>query len=803
MRCIGMKALRMTATTSLILQVTGMTCSGCAARLQSRLAAEPGVESASVNLALDQAEIITETTADVWPRLTAAVRDSGFGIAEERVELVIGGMSCAACAGRVERALSSVSGVLAAPVNVALERADVRLVRGVADRGDLIKAVEAAGYQARLIDEPGEAEAPPTDDGRAELIAAALLTLPLVGQMLVMATGLGGHLPVWVELALATPVQFWFGRRFYGAAWRALKARSGNMDQLVVLGTSAAYFYSLWLVISLGASAGGKLYFEAAAVIVTLILTGKFLESRAKRSASSAIRELMELQPERARLLRGGQEVEVPIGAVAVGDVAIVKPGERIPVDGELVKGESELDESLITGESLPVLRQIGDVVVAGAVNGSGLLHVRAQKIGKDTTLAAIGRLVNAAQSGKAPIQRLVDRISAVFVPVVLLFSALTLAGWLLAEADLETALVAAISVLVIACPCALGLATPTALVAGTGAAAKQGILIKDIETLERAHHIDTVVFDKTGTLTLGKPELTDILAVDGDENALLALAAAAQAGSEHPLAHGVVRAAARLDLAPLEQFQAFVGQGVEAVVAGQCIRIGRADFAAPEADAAWRAKAAALEAAGRTVVWVARDGVLLGLLALADTVRADAAAAIADLKARGIAVILLTGDNRATAQRIAADLGIDRIEAEVRPEDKAAAVKALADAGRTVAMVGDGVNDAPALAAASVGVAMGGGAAVAAEAAGITLMRPMPGLLGSAMVIAAKTSQKIQQNLFWAFIYNVIGLPVAALGYLNPAFAGAAMALSSVSVVTNSLLLKRWWPQAVRSDHK
>lgn len=788
--------------TRFLLPVTGMTCSGCAARVQNRLSAETGVVSANVNLALDVAEVEAEAGAQSLPSLASAVRDLGFGIAEERIELAIIGMTCSSCAGRIERAVSGVPGVLGVSVNLALETAEVRVARGSLDPRALISAIEAAGYRARQLDDEvsidpsSEAEAIDRRE-RTELIIAAALTLPLVVQMIVMVAGIEWHMPVWLEVALATPVQFWIGRRFYRAAWRALKARSGNMDQLVVLGTSAAYFYSLWMVISQGGLAGVHLYFEAAAVIVTLVLAGKYLESRAKRSASSALRELMALQPQRARILRGGEEIELATSEVALGDVVVVKPGERIPVDGLVIKGESEIDESLITGESLPVLRKPDDAVVAGAINGTGLLRLRAERIGKDTTLAAIARLVSQAQAGKAPIQRLVDRISGVFVPVVLVFAALTFAGWLLTGHALEPSLIAAISVLVIACPCALGLATPTALVAGTGAAARQGILIKDIETLERAHHIDTVVFDKTGTLTLGKPAVTETMAVDGDDNALLALAASAQSGSEHPLANGIVHAAKAkgLELGSLERFEAHVGQGVEAVVGGATIRIGRPDFALDEVAMDWRKRALSLEAEGKTVVWIAAGGKLRGLIAMADTLRPDAAEAVRSLKVRGIEVVLLTGDNRATAERIAADVGIAKVEAETRPETKAAFIISLVEQGRRVAMVGDGVNDAPALAAATVGVAMGGGAAVAAEAAGITLMRPKPALLSGAMTIAAKTSGKIRQNLFWAFIYNVIGLPIAALGLLNPAIAGAAMALSSVSVVTNSLLLKRWRP--------
>ena len=713
------------------------------------------------------------------------------------VTLPIGGMSCAGCANAVERALVNVQGVDKVTVNLALENADVQLSGSQADLFLLVDAVRAAGYSTHLpdqIDAEGSPEHSPSDE-KMELTAAILLTVPLVLPMLAMVAGNPWHWPVWVELALATPVQFWIGRRFYAGAWRGLMNRTGNMDQLVVLGTSAAYLFSLGLVLSRGSTAQGQLYFEAAAVIITLVLTGKYLENRAKRSASAALRELMALQPEYARVRRDGQEFDIAVAEIAKDDIVVVRPGERLPVDGRIAEGQSELDESLVTGESMPVMRQTGEPVIAGSMNGNGLLLVQAKGVGRDTTLARIAELVARAQTGKAPIQRLVDRISSIFVPVIIVISLATFIFWLSLGEPFEMALVAAISVMVIACPCALGLATPTALVAGTGAAAKAGILIADIQTLERAHRLDTIIFDKTGTLTEGRPQISDIFATDDNVGRLLQLAASAQQGSEHPLGKAMVSAAKEqgLSLVPPRSFAARTGEGISAEIEGKTIRIGRKQFAIADGPSPLDNQAYGLEAAGKTVAWVGLDGMLGGIIAMADQVRDDAALAVRELQGRGLKVVMASGDNRATAQRIGDDLGIEQVEAELRPEDKVRLLRNLKQQGHHVGMVGDGINDAPSLASADVGFAMGGGSAVAGEAAGITLMRPRPSLILPAMEIAAKTDAKIKQNLFWAFIYNVVGIPIAAFGLLNPAIAGAAMALSSVSVVSNSLLLKRW----------
>ncbi|HFD15699.1 MAG TPA: copper-translocating P-type ATPase [Rhodospirillales bacterium] len=779
-----------------------MSCAACATRVQKALRAATGVAEAEVNLALERAEVKLAPGADPAAVVEAVAR-AGYRVPETRLRLVVRGMTCAACATRVEKALRSVPGVIDASVNLPLERAEVRVPEGAVEVADLLAAVRRIGYEAQLAEEEGGEEAGREEAGRGvpwTLLLAVVLTLPLVAQMVWRALGVAYDLSPWLEVLLATPVQFVSGWHFYRGAWKALKARSGNMDLLVAMGTSAAYLYSLVLVLLYGDAVAGKLYFEASAVIITLVMTGKWLEERAKRSASEAIRRLMSLRPEIARVVRDGREVEVPVGEVRVGDLLVLRPGERVPVDGEIVDGESEFDESLVTGESMPVARGPGQPVIAGALNGAGMVRFTATRVGKDTTLARIARLVEQAQAGKAPIQRLVDQVSAVFVPVVVVIALLTFGGWLALGGTFETALVAAVAVLVIACPCALGLATPMALVAGTGSAARAGILIRDIETLERAHNVDVVVFDKTGTLTEGRPEVTAVIPVEGDEAALLALAATAQSGSEHPLGRAMVRAAEERGLAigAADSFASVVGQGVEAVVEGRPVRIGRGPFVAERAPlpAELEARARELEDQACTVVWVAVEDRVLGLIALADRIREDAARAVERLHGQGVRTVMLSGDNRRAAERVAARLGIDEVRAPVRPEDKSGEVERLRAQGHVVAMVGDGINDTPALAAADVGIAMGSGADAALETAGITLMRTRPTLVPAALEIAKVTRRKIWQNLFWAFIYNTSGIPLAAAGYLSPELAAAAMAASSLSVVTNSLTLRRWRPR-------
>lgn len=715
------------------------------------------------------------------------------------VRLDITGMTCAACATRVERALSRTPGVLRATVNLALERADIAIAPDGPDRAALAETVRGAGYQVRApATVTEEVEGRPWLE-TATLAAAILLTLPLVLNMMAMTLGLPWHLSPITELILATPVQVWAGARFYRGAWASLRHRSPGMDVLVALGTSAAWGYSAVQVALHGDAAMGHLYFEAAAVVITLVLLGKRLEARAKRGAGAALRALMALRPETARVLTADGPVERPVADLAPGDRILVRPGERFPVDARVEAGESEVDESLVTGESLPVAKRPGDAVAAGALNGTGALTLEATAVGEDSTIARIVRLVEAAQSGKAPIQKLVDRISAVFVPIVLVLAVLTFAGWLVAGGSLDQALGAAVAVLVIACPCAMGLATPAAIVTGTGAAARAGILIRDIETIERAPRIDTVVFDKTGTLTEGRPAVTEV--IGGEPDSLLALAAAVQAGSEHPLARAVEAEAARRGLAvpAASRIAARPGRGVVGTVDGAGVAIGNAALMREAGAALPEALAQTIgehEAAGRTAMLVAVGGTVRGAIAVADPVKPGAAEAVARLTAAGIGVRMLSGDARAVADSVAGRVGIAAVEAPVRPEEKAGAVARLRAGGAKVAMVGDGINDAPALAEADLGIAMGGGADVALEAAAITLMRPDPRLVADALAISRATWNKVRQNLFWAFAYNVIGLPLAALGLLNPALAGAAMALSSISVVANALLLRRWRPR-------
>ena len=786
----------------LVLPVRGMTCAACVSRVEKALSAVPGVQAANVNLAAEQALVSYEAATTGPLELAQAIQRTGFQVPDEELELHLSGMTCASCVGRVEAALSRLPGVHSVQVNLATELAAVRLTAGVLTPAELVATVEKAGYGATLKTSDVAREKALEEDAERRLrregwmvLGAAVLSLPLVGQMILMLLGAPVQLPAWVELVLATPVQFVFGFRFYLAAGKALRAGSGNMDLLVALGTSAAYFFSLYQM-----TGGGDLYFEAAAVVITLVLFGKWLETRAKRGTTRAIRALMDLRPETARVLRGGAELELAIAEVISGDTVIVKPGERLPVDGTVLSGPSAVDESLITGESLPVAKAEGDAVVGGAINGTGLLRLRATTVGAASTLARIIRLVEGAQASKAPVQKLVDRVSAIFVPVVVAIALGTLIAWWAIGGDFEAALVAAVSVLVIACPCALGLATPTAIMVGTGAAARAGILIKDAQALEAAHKVDAMVLDKTGTLTEGHPAVTDVVTLEGDEDALLALAAAAQSASEHPLARAVLDQAEErgLSLAPVDDFASLTGKGLTASVQGRVLGLGNRALMAElgVATAALEEQASDLETAGRTVMWLGLtepNPQPLGLIAVADPIKPAATAAVARLHRLGIKTVMLTGDNQRTAQVVADEVGIDEVVAGVLPEQKATEVERLRRAGNTVAMVGDGINDAPALAAADIGFAMGSGTDVAMETAGMTLMRGDPSLLADAVGVSRATYNKIKQNLFWAFIYNLIGIPLAALGMLSPVIAGAAMAFSSVSVVSNSLLLRRW----------
>ncbi|EJL07526.1 heavy metal translocating P-type ATPase [Pseudomonas chlororaphis] len=792
----------MSESTTFDLPIAGMTCASCAGRVERALSKVAGAAAVSVNLATEQARV--QAPSDSLPALMAAVQDAGYSVPAHSLELNIGGMTCASCVGRVERALAKVAGVTRVSVNLANERAHIDLL-GQVDSADLIAAVSKAGYSATLW----QAEHPERDDQeqrlrreRWSLVLAILLALPLVLPMVVQPFGLHWMLPAWAQFVLATPVQFIFGARFYIAAWKAVRAGAGNMDLLVALGTSAGYGLSLYQWAITPAGGMPHLYFEASAVVIALVLLGKYLESRAKRQTASAIRALEALRPERAIQVIDGREQEVAISALRLNDLVLVKPGERFPVDGEVVEGQSHADEALISGESLPVPKQPGDPVTGGAINGEGRLLVRTLALGAETVLARIIRLVEDAQAGKAPIQKLVDRVSQVFVPAVLVLALATLIGWWLYGAPLETALINAVAVLVIACPCALGLATPTAIMAGTGVAARHGILIKDAEALERAHEVSTVVFDKTGTLTSGTPRIAHLDAVDGDEDRLLQLAGALQRGSEHPLAKAVLDLCAerQLAVADVSASQSLTGRGIAGTLDGRQLALGNRrlleESGLQAGDLA--ASAQAWETEGRTLSWLIEQQPqprVLGLFAFGDTLKPGALQAVQQLSARHIGSHLLTGDNRGSAKVVAEALGITDVHAEVLPADKAATVAELKKTG-VVAMVGDGINDAPALAAADIGIAMGGGTDVAMHAAGITLMRGDPRLVPAALEISRKTYAKIRQNLFWAFVYNLIGIPLAAFGLLNPVLAGAAMALSSVSVVSNALLLKTWKPK-------
>ena len=835
------------------LDIGGMTCASCAMRVEKALAKVPGVVRASVNLATEKARIDSDATVEL-ETLANAVRKAGYEATPsaraddaasvqtpQTAELTIGGMTCASCAMRVEKALAKVPGVASASVNLATETATVNLSDAATEAEALIAAVKKAGYEASLIAPPDTTPAEdnagsalPADRKReqtrrelAAVLASAVLTLPLAAPMIGEWFGVHVMLAPWLQFGLASIVQFVFGARFYRAAYRAVRAGAGNMDLLVALGTSAAYGISVY---ELATHPGDMmhLYFEASAVVITLVRFGKWLEARAKRQTTDAIRALNALRPDRARIRVGADERDVPLAQVRVGTVVIVRPGERVPVDGAVLEGRTHIDESLITGESLPVAKEPGARATGGSINGEGAIAVTTTAIGAETTLARIIRLVESAQADKAPIQRLVDRVSEIFVPAILAIAAFTLAGWLIAGAGGETAILNAVAVLVIACPCALGLATPAAIMAGTGVAAKHGVLIKDAEALETAHRVNIVAFDKTGTLTVGQPSVTAFEPIGGmGRDEALALAAAVQRHSDHPLARAVVKAYEAAMSASAEEpstsdeaadstavaapasatalaasaARAVPGRGVEADIDGHTLALGSTRWL-NELGIALQpehiARAKQLEADGNTVSWLMRRDsqapAALALIAFGDTVKPTARAAVERLARMGIRSVLVTGDNHGSAASVARALGIDEFHAEVLPDDKARVIRDLKiNSAGIVAMAGDGINDAPALAAADIGIAMATGTDVAMHAAGITLMRGDPALVADAIDISRKTWRKIQQNLFWAFVYNLIGIPLAAFGLLNPMLAGAAMAFSSVSVVTNALLLRGW----------
>lgn len=721
------------------------------------------------------------------------------------LDFSIEGMTCASCAGRIEKALLAVPGVTSATVNLATDRVLVSRTGPDGSPAPLLSAIERAGYSASLSAVGTAARSQNTAE-HLEIIIAVLLTLPLLAPMVGEGLGLSLMLPAWIQWMLATPVQFWVGARFYRAGWKAAWARSGNMDLLVALGTSAAYGLSVYQWLGLRHQHSTHLYFEAAAVVITLVRLGKWLEARAKRHTTDAIRALQALRPETARVRVDGGEREMPIAELRIGDEVVVRPGERIPVDGEILSGDTHVDESMLTGESLPVVKTVGARVVGGALNGEGLIVAKTMAVGSESTLARIVRAVEDAQAGKAPIQRLVDRISSVFVPAILVIALMTFVGWILVGADISVGILNAVAVLVIACPCALGLATPTAIMAGTGVAAQHGILIKDAEALERLHAVNVVVFDKTGTLTAGLPRLTAYVAWSGNHKDLLTQAAAVQHGSEHPLARAVSDTAANAGITPVTAtaFKTLAGYGVVAQIGERLLAVGNERLMAQRGVDlnALLALGREHERAGETVSWLAQlepSAELIGLLAFGDALKPESVAAIAELHAQGIRTIMLTGDNQGSADHIARQLDINEVHALALPADKAAVIIGLRQAGNQVAMVGDGINDAPALAAADIGIAMGGGTDIAMHAAGVTLMRGDPLLLADAIDISRRTYNKIRQNLFWAFVFNLVGVPLAGAGLLNPMIAGAAMAFSSVSVITNALLLKRWKPARLR----
>jgi len=714
------------------------------------------------------------------------------------LDLSISGMSCASCVAQVEKALNKLPEVVSATVNLATERAHVELQKEIATER-IVQAVVDAGYGAELVALHARPR-PEAQTGGWHVAFAIALSLPLVVPMFLNLLGMHAMLPGWLQWLLATPIQFWLGARFYRAGWKAVRNKSGNMDLLVAIGTSAAYGLSIYMLFR----GDLHLYFEASAAVITLVLLGKWLEGRAKRQTSEAIRALQALNPETARVRRQDKEIEIALDEVVLNDLVVVRPGERIPVDGLVIEGRSHVDEALITGESDAVNKETGSRVTGGAVNLDGVLLVRTTAIGAETTLARIIRLVEDAQIAKPEIQRLVDKVSAVFVPVVLVIALVAFLAWTGFTGDWEKAILNAVSVLVIACPCALGLATPTAIMAGTGVAARYGILIKDANALELAHKIDEVVFDKTGTLTEGKPALTALHAANRDDDNLLAMAAAVEHGSAHPLARAVADQAKKRGLvySPASELRDLPGLGLQAEINGRRVYLGHQrwmqQLGIPSAELDEQIKA--IESDGRTISWLAseQDGQLrlIGVLAFGDEIKPSAELAIERLHALKLQTVLLTGDNHRSAERVAGQLGIEKTLAEQSPETKATAVAALKKQGRTIAMVGDGINDAPALAMADVSFAMSSGTDVAMHSADVTLMRSDPSLVADTIDISRRTYSKIKQNLFWAFIYNLIGIPLAAFGLLNPVIAGAAMALSSVSVVTNALMLRNWKPK-------
>ncbi len=793
------------------LQITGMTCAACSNRIEKGLKKIEGVKEANVNLALERSTIIFDPSKTSPQAFEEKIEKLGYGVVNEKAEFAITGMTCAACSTRIEKGLNKLEGVTKASVNLALETASVEYSPSQIAPQDITQRVEKLGYGAKLKSEEKEEEQSYREKElskqKGKFWFSFILSVPLLWAMVSHFT-FTSFIPLphmlmnpWVQLALATPVQFVVGKQFYVGAFKALRNKSANMDVLVALGTSAAYFYSLYSSLkSLGSSVHtAQLYYETSAILITLILLGKLFEANAKGRSSEAIKKMMGLQAKTAVVVRDGAEVKIPVEEVQKGEVIFIKPGEKVPVDGEIIEGQSAIDESMLTGESVPVDKNIGDKVIGATLNKNGFLKIKATNVGKETALAQIIKVVEEAQGSKAPIQRLADYISGIFVPIVVGIALLTFFVWYIwiVPGEFAPALEKLIAVLVIACPCALGLATPTSIMAGSGRAAEFGILFKGGEHLEATHKIDTILLDKTGTVTNGTPELTDVRIAQGyEENELLQLVASAERLSEHPLAQALVAGIKNkgIEIQDPLSFEAIPGYGVKATVQERELLVGTRKLMNQHKvniDATLEGMTN-LEREGKTVMLVALDGKYAGMFAVADTIKVTSKEAVSRLKEMGLEVMMITGDNRQTAQAIAMQAGIDHVIAEVLPEGKAEEVKKLQQEGKKVAMVGDGINDAPALALADIGMAIGTGTDVAMEAADITLMRGDLMSIADAIEMSRKTISNIKQNLFWAMGYNTLGIPIAAVGLLAPWVAGAAMAFSSVSVVLNALRLQR-----------
>ncbi len=793
------------------MQITGMTCAACANRIEKGLNKIEGVTSANVNFALEKATV-TYNPAEVTNQLLEEkIKNLGYGTAKEVVDFQLEGMTCAACANRIEKGLNNLQGVTYATVNFAMETARVEYNPGELSISDMQNKVLKLGYRAISKQEnanEGDHREQEVRNQKRKLLLSAILSFPLLWSMVSHFSFTSWiYLPEifmnpWMQFLLATPVQFYVGKQFYVGAYKALRNGSANMDVLISLGTSAAYFYSLyltmeWYITDSVVHHVPSLYYETSAILITLVILGKLFESLAKGRTSEAIKSLMGLKAKTALVIRDGQEITIPVDEVIKEDIVLIRPGDKVPVDGEVLEGSSSIDESMLTGESIPVEKKIGDAVIGATINKNGVLKVRATKVGKETALAQIIKVVEEAQGSKAPIQRVADVISGVFVPIVVAIAIVSFLVWffIITPQNFAHSLEIAIAILVIACPCALGLATPTSIMAGSGRAAELGILFKGGEHLEQTHKVDTIILDKTGTVTKGKPELTDVVAVD-DEASFLRLVGAAEKNSEHPLAEAIVAGivARGIQLPSTESFEAIPGFGIKASVEGKQLLIGTRRLMEKfniDANQAYESMFA-LEENGKTAMLVAIDQRYAGMVAVADTIKESSRAAVLRLKGMGIQVIMITGDNKRTAMAIAAQVGIDHVLAEVLPEGKAEEVKKLQSQGKIVAMVGDGINDAPALATANIGMAIGTGTDVAMEAADVTLMRGDLSSIPDAIYMSRKTMSNIRQNLFWALGYNSLGIPIAAIGLLAPWVAGAAMALSSVSVVLNALRLQR-----------